>query len=417
MQNKEKFVLFFGKENTKRIVLFSDQHPTGALIPEHYTEKFVESLLSTKTESYELKDGSLYLYYDNYSFVIEDFEKMEIPAPISLNRKKSSKGKVALAGISLSAIIIFAGIRAVGTDKIIQKSFRAIDKANYYFEKMTEKLGISSDDRIKYEDLTFAPNPELNTEPKETTSTEEVAEEETVPVIPEPFTEVHEITIKERCSVENFYKAQKVYAENKELFDSIASRVGVSPNILLYICMAESSGTHYQSYNQSGDTGLFQINGKTFLNKTLRYFNYETNEFEEITVTNELLKNKETNALVGAVIFRDCLDRLGYNLFAAAQAYNYGYPNLRTHLKKIVGEENSIRILPYEDLSWLEDYCASTWWRCYAYKVISYHDGDSPIIVKMLPDENGVINTIEFNVKNLFLEENVLLKYITSKTK
>lgn len=127
------------------------------------------------------------------------------------------------------------------------------------------------------------------------------------------------------------YKEQAREKYGKQIEEAAAIN-GLDPELLLDICSAESLGFHNTNSNSTGDVGLFQINKGVWLNYTMRYFNYVTNQYETLTFTEENINNANMQPMLGALVYRDCLNNMDNNMLAALLGYNWGWPQAKNRI-------------------------------------------------------------------------------------
>ena len=109
---------------------------------------------------------------------------------------------------------------------------------------------------------------------------------------PQAANKIYEINynITPRTAEYFSYKEQARERYGK-LIEEAAAINGLDPELLLDMCTAESLGLHSTTSNSTGDVGLFQINKGVWLNYTMRYYNYLTNQYETLTFTEENINN------------------------------------------------------------------------------------------------------------------------------
>lgn len=111
------------------------------------------------------------------------------------------------------------------------------------------------------------------------------------------------------------------------IFEKYGKMYGIDPNLLMAIMCQESSGIHHE-YSQNGCAiGGMQIENFWY-NKQLTAYNFELQEREEITVSEEMLSDLYYNVKVASMILQNNLEYFDYNIPKAVQAYNYGIPNM-----------------------------------------------------------------------------------------
>lgn len=114
----------------------------------------------------------------------------------------------------------------------------------------------------------------------------------------------------------------------EEIFQKYAQMYGVDAELLKAMACQESGGNHYDYLDGGTATGIMQIENDCHIGYTTYAYNVETKEFDEIFVTNENIKDIDTNIRLGAMILRNCLEYYDYNIPLAIQAYNFGIGNV-----------------------------------------------------------------------------------------
>ena len=152
---------------------------------------------------------------------------------------------------------------------------------------------------------------------------------------PEMFSHEHEImettqedqfhfSYEDRTSEENVSNAKRY----EDLFEKYANRYGLDKDLLIALAAQESSGNHYENIDNGPAEGIMQIEKSVHIGSTVSAYNFETGEIDQITVTEENLKDLETNIQIGSMILRDCIENNNYNIPLSLQTYNFGYGNM-----------------------------------------------------------------------------------------
>lgn len=115
----------------------------------------------------------------------------------------------------------------------------------------------------------------------------------------------------------------------EDLFEKYANRYGLDKNLLLALASQESSGEHYKNLEKGPAAGIMQIEKKIHTGTTISAFNFETNEVERVKVTEDNLKDIETNIQIGSMILRNYLENNNYNIPLTLQTYNFGPGNMQ----------------------------------------------------------------------------------------
>ena len=105
----------------------------------------------------------------------------------------------------------------------------------------------------------------------------------------------------------------------------------------------EERGVHSTEIDSGGGIGLMQIQYNVWLGHDLLYYqlNSETGIYEAkyVKITEERLRNLETNIETGCMIFQECLRNSNYNLPIAIQMYNMGYGSMYKILESYANEK------------------------------------------------------------------------------
>lgn len=130
----------------------------------------------------------------------------------------------------------------------------------------------------------------------------------------------------DRTDSENLNNAMRY----EDLFKKYGNMYGVDPNLLIAMAAQESSGNHYDNLKGNYGIGIMQIEKKVHINSTVKAYNFETGEIDKIKVTEEAIKDLETNIQIGTIIIRNRLEENNYNIALALQSYNFGIGNMNT---------------------------------------------------------------------------------------
>lgn len=127
-------------------------------------------------------------------------------------------------------------------------------------------------------------------------------------------------------------RSESINMENANQYDDIfqkyAKMYGVDAELLKAMACQESGGNHYDYIEEGPATGIMQIENDCHIGYTTYAYNIETKEFDEIFVTEDNIKDIDTNIRLGAMTLRNCLEYYDYNIPLAIQAYNFGMGNV-----------------------------------------------------------------------------------------
>ena len=138
---------------------------------------------------------------------------------------------------------------------------------------------------------------------------------------------------------DNLTDTEKYYVANAYYSDAIekyANMYGVDPKLALAIGTHER-GLHSSAVDEGGAIGLFQIQVRGSWNwdgKTITAYNFDTNEYETVTITEEKVSDVFENIKVGCMMLQNLLTKYNYNIALAVTAYNYGDNYLEKVLQK-----------------------------------------------------------------------------------
>lgn len=130
----------------------------------------------------------------------------------------------------------------------------------------------------------------------------------------------------------------------KDIFDKYGHEFGIDSNLLIALTTNESSGIHDIDYDEP-DIGIMQIEWSVWLNKKVKAYNYEKNEFDSLIITNDVIESLEGNIKAGTMILQENINktvRYGYDdklinasdiLPYSLQRYNMGVGNMQKLLR------------------------------------------------------------------------------------
>ena len=130
----------------------------------------------------------------------------------------------------------------------------------------------------------------------------------------------------------------------KDIFDKYGHEFGIDSNLLIALATNESSGIHDIDYDEP-DIGIMQIEWSVWLNKKVKAYNYEKNEFDSLIITNDVIESLEGNIKAGTMILQENINktvRYGYDdklinasdiLPYSLQRYNMGIGNMQKLLR------------------------------------------------------------------------------------
>lgn len=132
-----------------------------------------------------------------------------------------------------------------------------------------------------------------------------------------------------RISAEDWIETDKYFIANAYYSQAItkyANMYGIDPNLALAIGTHER-GTHSDTVDADGAIGLFQIQvrgGWNWSGETIKAYNFETNQYDSMVITEESVSDVFENIKVGCMMIQELLIKYNYNVAEAVMAYNYG---------------------------------------------------------------------------------------------
>ena len=123
----------------------------------------------------------------------------------------------------------------------------------------------------------------------------------------------------------------------------------------------QERGVHSTQKDKGGATGLMQIQNSVWLGEQISAYNFETGKYDKFVVTEDMVKNLNTNVQLGCMIFQNCLNYVDYNIPMAVQTYNYGIGNMKKVIdvyanmtgqtrKEVMSNQNDIGWTEYRDI-------------------------------------------------------------------
>ena len=198
-----------------------------------------------------------------------------------------------------------------------------------------------------------------------------IVEEVPVPIVedePKPIEEVKVETLQsmpeagsglteyEQEYIENF-----INSDNFDAFEKYSEAYNLDPYLLLAIAYGESS-LHHKTNLPGGETyngaavGICQIE-ETNQGGTISAYNGVTQQTDLVTITSQNVLDYDINVQIGAIMFKNCLDKYSGNIYIALQAYNYGQGMMDSIISKYAKDKGlsvSQVINNQDDLGWLD---------------------------------------------------------------
>lgn len=206
---------------------------------------------------------------------------------------------------------------------------------------------------------------------------------------------------EDRSNSENLENARRY----QDVFEKYGHMYGVDPNLLMAIAAQESSGNHYNHIEDGPACGIMQIEKSVHIDSTITAYNYETEEYDSLEITEDNIKKLDTNVRIAAMLLQNCI-RLTYpNIAQAIQTYNFGAGNMCDVLDAYEENENISRddaIKRINDDKWLEyRNVVPVGDEKYLEHVLSYIPTNTITIL----DSNG--NPLKIKIQNDYNKQNI----------
>ncbi len=325
------------------------------------TIKFLDKLQTKTINNVVLKDNVVTFVVDGLNVRINDYNrlknisylyKINEKIPVSVNDKKNNaKEKLKQSkNIKLNrALCVGIGTCVVvfGMAIFAPKKNTVQAESNYQTIKPSEDIK-KTPEEDEYEIVESTDDKEI----------EQNLEEEVKQEVP-----IEEKEIEPNFTINLFYedlseteKAINTKENYGDIIAEYANMYGIDPNLMIALATQER-GTHSSVMDSGGATGIMQIQNSVFVGHTIEAFNYKTNSYDKLSITNENIGDLETNIQAGCMIFQKNLNYMDNNLLATLQCYNMGYGNMDSILSSYQAEtglsKKEILNNP-EDLGWLD---------------------------------------------------------------
>lgn len=145
-------------------------------------------------------------------------------------------------------------------------------------------------------------------------------------------------------------------SEMGALFQKYCTRYGIDINLVLAQFMQES-GLKHDEFNSEAAYGVTQIEN-TLFSSTVEVYNFETNGYETIEITEDKALDLESNIQIGVAKIQEKMRDYCYNVYMGLQSYNYGsamFNHVLGHYEERTNQsrEALISTLAYSD--WEQD--------------------------------------------------------------
>lgn len=190
-----------------------------------------------------------------------------------------------------------------------------------------------------------SPQEIIKEEPPQETKKEEIKEVKFINVTTKNIYNI-DLELEDRTNDEKYLNTKEKYGE---LLTKYANEYGIDPNLVLAIATQER-GEHSREIDPDGGLGLMQVQYSVWVNHPLRVYNFRLGEYETENITDEKLRDLETNVKIGTMILRHYLEKTNYNLAASVFAYNKGITSVLSILGNGIND-------PGEVYSWIDAAC------------------------------------------------------------
>ena len=312
--------------------------------------KDADLLLQTSNVKYVFKDYKRILAHPDFYLLMKDIERtIEREGFIDLSEKgdinptpkrdsKSNNGQIKRISLLTLTMAVLLNVFAYALSNENIKATETPDVAIVQEQVMQEF------ERKVQNQSSLAANVIYDADTNSVNIPEEIPDE----IVEEIKKEVTTVNLEfdELSSTDKAVYAKEQYYD---LISKYAADFGLDANLMLGIA-TEERGVHSSSIDDGGGLGLMQIQYDVWIGHEMTYYrlNPETGEFVRGTVkiTDERMKNLETNIETGCMIFQECLRNSKYNLSVAIQMYNMGYGTMQ----KILGAYANAKGITIEDI-------------------------------------------------------------------
>ncbi len=195
-------------------------------------------------------------------------------------------------------------------------------------------------------------------------------------------------------NLENFENTKRY----EEIFEKYGQMYGISPNLLMAIASQESGGNHFDYLYGYPAIGIMQIESSVFCNSKISAYNFLEDKEETLLITDENIRDLDTNIKIGAMLLQYALEYNNYNIPLGIQTYNFGTTNIDTVL-------NSCEQISGISTAQMKNDMNENEWRYYREFL---NIGDSQYVehvLSYLPNEkitvkNRANQSISLNIKN-----------------
>lgn len=195
------------------------------------------------------------------------------------------------------------------------------------------------------------------------------------------------IDFSDRTSAEKAVSAKNNYYS---LVSKYAKTYGIDKDLMMAIGTQEK-GVHSTEIDPGGGVGLMQMQYQVWVNQDVKAYNFDTNSWESFHVTDNNIRELDTNIKIACMYFQNCLVNMDYNVPAALCAYNWGMTSTKNKLNEFSKDRGLSlnEVLEANDTSWINLFNVNgDTSLAYPKMVLSYYDSSKPIENEKI-DENG----------------------------
>ena len=195
------------------------------------------------------------------------------------------------------------------------------------------------------------------------------------------------IDFSDRTSAEKAVSAKNNYYS---LVSKYAKTYGIDKDLMMAIGTQEK-GVHSTEIDPGGGVGLMQMQYQVWVNQDVKAYNFDTNSWESFHVTDNNIRELDTNIKIACMYFQNCLVNMDYNVPAALCAYNWGMTSTKNKLSEFSQDRGLSlnEVLEANDTSWINLFNVNgDTSLAYPKMVLSYYDSSKPIENEKI-DENG----------------------------
>ena len=347
------------------------------------------------TDECRLEDKVITITREFDKYIEKQKRKLRIFGPIYNNMKISHENKVKGKKIVVGSLIAFltvAGItnlKSNADEKEQQTIVTEIDQKETPLEEIIHETTSHIEERT--------------TENKKPVEIKEKTEKQKTTELKHKNSEMDKIFIEETFhfyydkspNMSKFRNARRY----KDIFEKYSKMYGVDKNLLIAVAAQESSGDHYNNLDNGPACGIMQIEKDVHIDTRLSAYNFNTKEVETFKITNDNIRDLDTNIKIGTMILRNYIENNNYNIPLSLQTYNFGPGNMTKSLNACSYDKN----ISVEEMS--SNPTSNQWLNYrsflntgdpeYIEHVFSYLDNDTQITVL---DRNS--NEIRIKIKN-----------------